>query len=267
MKNKILLLIPCFNCEPTIKKAFYQLESESLRKISTILVIDNDSKDRTVKELLKIKKNKRFRDKLIIHKNKKNFGLGGSLKKGLIYSIQKNYKYIIIIHADNQCNAGLVLNNFIYNISVNEDVDFFMASRFLKKSDLSGYNKLRILGNYFFNFLTYIFTFQKFTDSGCGIVTIKSDVLKKIDFLKLSNSFYFNPQLNIHLSALKNLRRIDIPLKWQDSEVPSNLKVLKYLVGLTIYLFLYSIGKKKLEKLDKRNLIEFMKKYKTDIKL
>lgn len=261
MKNKIIVLIPCFNCELTIKKSLNKLQHENLKRISKILVIDNNSNDKTLKELLKVKKFKKFKNKILIQKNQDNYGLGGSLKKGFIFSIQNNFKYILILHADNQCDNNLVLKNFLLNMSVKKDVDFFMASRFLKNSDLSGYNKLRILGNYFFNFLTFIFTFQKFTDSGCGIVAIKTEVLKQINFLELSNSFYFNPQLNVHLSALNNLKRIDIPLNWHDSEVPSNLKVFKYLVGLTVYLISYGLGKKKLKKLSNKEIVEFKKIY------
>ena len=264
MKNKVIVLIPCFNCESTIKKSLDKLQYKNLKKITKILVIDNNSNDRTLEELLKVKQLKKFKNKILIQKNKNNYGLGGSLKKGFIYSLQNNFKYILILHADNQCNNNQVLKNFLFNMNEKKDVDFFMASRFLKNSDLSGYNKLRILGNYFFNFLTFIFTLQKFTDSGCGIIAIKTKVLKQINFLELSNSFYFNPQLNVHLSALNNLKRIDIPLNWHDSEVPSNLKVFKYLVGLTMYLVSYCLGKKNLKKLSNKEIIEFKKKYRTE---
>ena len=75
----------------------------------------------------------------------------------------------MVIHSDLQCNPENSYN-FLSKYRKNEKLDIIFASRFHKDSILKGYSFLRIIVNRFFNFLTYILTTVKNSDSGCGIV-------------------------------------------------------------------------------------------------
>ena len=144
-----------------------------------IIVIDNQSTDDTFEKIKSIKKkNQNLKNKIILAQNKNNYGLGGSLKNAFIFSILNKFDYSIIIHSDEQGESETILSQFIQQIEKNPNIDFFMASRFIKESKLEGYSKIRIIGNLFFNFLTYILTRVKLTDSGCGIIAVKTEILK-----------------------------------------------------------------------------------------
>ena len=237
MKNKILIILPCYNVGKTLEKTFNRIQFDTIKNISEIIAIDNKSSDSSLKKLLKIKsQNKIVSKKLKIIKNHKNYGLGGSLKVGFLYALENNFTHIIIIHSDEQGDVNQIIKNFMVQFEKNADIDLIMASRFIKNSKLFGYSKLRILGNYFFNIITFLFTGARLTDSGCGIIMLNTKSLSRINFLELSDSFYFNPQLNVYLTKLKNFRKTDIPLDWSDSEIPSNLKVFKYIFGLLKFL-------------------------------
>ena len=262
MKLKVLVIIPCYNVEKTIINALGNISNNISKNITEILAINNQSTDKTLQILKKIKlSNEKYKENLKILNNDNNYGLGGSLKIGFMYALEKKFDYLIIIHSDEQGNTNKILNNFFKNIFKYKDIDFFMASRFIKGSQIMGYSKVRILGNYFFNFMTFILTKVKLSDSGCGIVAIKTRLLKKVNFISLSDNFYFNPQLNIYLGRATGIRRMDIPLEWKDAEIPSNLKILTYIHGLLKFLLTFFIKGPNRVKFNKQVIMEFKKKY------
>jgi len=259
MKNKVLLIIPCYNVEKTIKKALGNISKKNLGEVSEILIINNRSTDNTLKLIQKIKLN--IKKNLSIINNNDNYGLGGSLKIGFMHAIENKFDFVIIVHSDEQGNTDKILGNFFTNINKNKEVDFYMASRFINESKITGYSKVRILGNYFFNFITFLLTTVKLSDSGCGIIAIKTKTLKRVNFLDLSDNFYFNPQLNVYLGRLNGILKKDIPIEWKDSEIPSNLKIISYIYGLLKFLFSVFFKGTSKKPMDAADIKSFKRKY------
>ena len=90
-KNKIIIVIPCFNEEKTILNIF-----KKAKKIGKVVIVNDNSKDKTKKILIKNKIN--FLD------NKYNYGYEYSILKGIKYALKKHKdaKYIATIDADNE---------------------------------------------------------------------------------------------------------------------------------------------------------------------
>jgi glycosyltransferase involved in cell wall biosynthesis len=90
-KNKIIIVIPCFNEEKTILNIF-----KKAKKIGTVVIVNDNSKDKTKKILIKNKIN--FLD------SKYNYGYEYSILKGIKYALKKHKdaKYIATIDADNE---------------------------------------------------------------------------------------------------------------------------------------------------------------------
>ena len=59
--NKILLFIPCFNCEKQIHRVLDSLNSEIFKLVNEIILIDNRSNDNTLNVIKKF---------IINHQNK-----------------------------------------------------------------------------------------------------------------------------------------------------------------------------------------------------
>ena len=97
--DKILIFIPCLNAEKTIISVLDKIRK--LKFSHDILIIDNDSADRTIPVVRRyVFKNNL--NKCTIIKNIKNIGYGGSQKVAFWYGICNNYDYMIIIHSDGQ---------------------------------------------------------------------------------------------------------------------------------------------------------------------
>ena len=81
------------------------------------------------------------------------------------------------------------------------------------------------------------------TDSGAGIIFVKTKILERVPFWDLTNSFQFNPQLNILFHSLKDLKVAEIPMRWSDSEDKSNISTLNYCFTLFNILIHYWFNK------------------------
>jgi len=244
MDKKIGVFILCYNVEKTVQEVISSLNKPLLNKVHQLIVIDNSSTDGTRDIIKKFrKKNIDYKKKLILLSNKVNYGSGGSQKIAFEYSIKKNLTHCIIIHGDAQGDADKIINNFLKKLKEKPFVDFISASRFSPESDISHYSFTRKLGNIFFNCTTFLLTGIKMSDAGTGIILITTKMLKKIRFDQLDNFFHFNPQLNLTLHAKKNIQKEEVPLLWRDSDVQSNVKVIRYGLGLLKILFQYFIFK------------------------
>ena len=107
MKQKLSVIVPCYNEEKNISK-FYNKLKEDLKDIDLELIFVNDgSKDKTQEELDKILKHKEFKIK-VIHFSR-NFGKESAMLAGL-ENVRKDSEYISIIDADLQQNPKYLLD-------------------------------------------------------------------------------------------------------------------------------------------------------------
>ncbi len=97
--DQILLYVPCRNTEKTIRGVLERISR--LKFPHHILIVDNHSKDRTVK-IARDYFNRNKMDKFTIVKNAKDMGYGGSNKIGWWFGINNNFDYMIVLHSDAQ---------------------------------------------------------------------------------------------------------------------------------------------------------------------
>jgi glycosyltransferase involved in cell wall biosynthesis len=234
---KLNIIIPVYNCENTLIRTIKDLNNKLLTKINKILILDNNSSDKTI-ILLKnfLKKKKLLKKKIILKRNKENLGYGYSIKKGFNFFINDKNNFICIIHADFQERPSIILNNYLSKIKADATLNLILSSRFKIRSKIDKYSKIRKLGNYFFNAVTYFCSSYKMSDAGTAIILIHKNILKTIPYNSLSNYWYFHPQLNLLLFNLKEVKLAEIPLSWKDSEIKSTVPLLRYGLGLFIVL-------------------------------
>ncbi len=241
---KIAIFIPCYNVEKSIRAVLEDFTSDVLKSIDMVLAVDNCSHDQTFNILREIQQSgSELAQRLTIIKNTQNYGLGGSQKIAYQYFLDNGFTHFMIIHGDNQCPGNPLAKIFLERFTHQSDVDLIISSRFTKTSHTAQYNYLRRLGNIFFNFLTFLLTGLKISDSGAGVMFARTDILNRVPFRHLTNSFQFNPQLNILYYSDKNLKIIEVPILWRDSPDESNMKALTYCWNLLKILIHYRCAK------------------------
>ena len=119
MKQKLSVIVPCYNEEKNIAK-FYEKIKKELKNIDLELIFVNDgSKDKTEEELSKLLKNKDIKIKCINFS--RNFGKESAMLAGL-ENVRKDANYISIIDADLQQNPKYLLKMYEY-LNENKEID------------------------------------------------------------------------------------------------------------------------------------------------
>ena len=244
MKKKILIFIPAYNVEKQILRVLNKIPDNIFSDhLTNIIIIEDCSKDNTkqiIQSYLNDSKNSNF-VKLI--QNEKNLGYGGVQKKAFDYAIENNFDYVIMLHGDDQYDPRII-PEFIEKIS-NENVHAVFGSRFINpKEPLKGGMPLnRYIGNRAVTFIQNLIVGTKMTEFHSGYRCYKVDILKKINFKKNTNDFYFDSEIIIQMSKL-NLIIKEIQIATIYADEISNLKPIPYGINVLIttikYKFFYN---------------------------
>src|SRR3990170_6676110 len=98
-KAKVVVVMPAYNAEKTLVKTYKDIPKQI---VSEIIVVDDDSKDKTV-ELAK-----KFGLSVFVHP--KNLGYGGNQKTCYKLALKRGADIIVMIHPDYQYDATLTVD-------------------------------------------------------------------------------------------------------------------------------------------------------------
>lgn len=222
--DKIMLFIPMYNCEKQISRVIKNIKPEHQMMLAEVVIIDNRSQDNSIEIA------KEHLAKFITHtkfsllQNKKNYSLGGSVKRAFLYAIEKKYDYLISLHGDDQGD----LNDAIRVIKNREHKNniICIGARFHPQSQLMGYSKFRILGNKIFNFFWSLISSRKIYDMIAGINIYDVSYLKSEFYMKFPNNLTFDLHFLLHILT-KNSKFMYFPIKWKEEDQISNAKIFR----------------------------------------
>jgi glycosyltransferase involved in cell wall biosynthesis len=229
--KKVSVIFPAYNEEENIKNAIEDFFSTGI--VDEIIVIDNNSKDKTA-EMIKSTKAKYFLET--------KQGYGHALQKGLS---EATGDYIITAEPDGTFTGKDILKLLIYS----DDFEAVFGTRTSKEFIWSGANMnwfLR-LGNVFVaKLMEYLYNGPCLTDVGCTMKLIKREALKKIDSKFTVGSSHFSPEFMI-LCLTNKIKTIEIPVSYGkrigQSKITGSFwnafKLGLIMIGL---LFSYKIG-------------------------
>ena len=226
----ISILVPVFNEERTIKKILekiskleFWLEDQGLKK--EIIIIDDGSFDDTKKIL---EENKSLYSKLIL--NKKNYGKGFSIKKGL--EIAKG-DYILIQDADDEYDPSDYIK-FI-ECAKKFKADLVVGSRFVYDKYTRSHNFFNKVGN---NFITLIFNLlynTTFTDIYSCYIFFKRELINPIKLKTLG----FDQHAEILCKLIKNGSKFyEVPINYNGRTIKEGKKIRFYHIFSIIFQML-----------------------------
>ncbi len=191
-KELISVIIPTLNEENNIENVLRKVNSILQDTDHEIIIVDGNSKDKTVKIA------KKFNVK-IIYDNK---GKGSALRKGF-----KAAKGDILISMDaDLSNDPKELKLIISSIRIGYDI--CMGSRFMSGGGTEDMSLLRKIGNRFFVFLVNFFFKSHYTDLCYGYRGFKKSVINKLDLKE--DRFAIETEINIK-AAKEHLSIIEVP--------------------------------------------------------
>ncbi len=231
MKNRILIFIPAYNVEKKIFSVIERIPNSIFDDNEIdILIINDASTDNTEGEIEKIKKN--FKYSIKVYNSDVNLGYGGVQKYAFKFSIENNYKYLIMLHGDGQY-APEELPNFIQKYE-NQNIDAVFGSRMKSyRSALKGGMPFyKFLGNIGLTFIQNLILGSSISEFHSGYRSFKVESLKKIEFNDKADYYHFDTEIIIEFLKKKlNIQEIHIPTHYGDEishlkSIPYGIKVL-----------------------------------------
>ena len=231
-KNKILVFIPAYNVENKITKVLKKIPKLIFKKHNiSILIVEDNSKDDTLNIIKKIAKKKFNKTKINLIFNKKNQGYGGVQKIAFKYAIKKNFKYMVMLHGDNQYPANKILN--LVNPLITNKYDAVFGSRMINSIDAlkGGMPLYKFFGNKILTFFQNLVLSSNLSEFHSGYRSYKVASLKKIKYKNNTNDFHFDTEIIIQFLK-KDFSIKEIPMPTHYGDEFSHLRSIPY--GLNI---------------------------------
>jgi len=238
---KFIVAIPVYNCEKQISRVINQLTPNILKSIDKVIIINNQSKDNSVKVALETINKKRHNSKIEVFSNDENYNLGGSHKVAFLFGEKERADYVAILHGDDQAKASELLK-MIKVAQYEEYPDAVLGSRFMHESSLRGYSLTRITGNKALNLIFTLVTFRKTKDLGSGLNLFKLSSLENHAYLGFEDSMTFNIDILLYYYSKKS-KIVFAPITWEEKDQVSNAKNFKIAASILRKLFLWRFGK------------------------
>ena len=164
--------------------------------------------------------------------NKHNLGVGGAVKVGYRHALKFGSDVVVKIDGDGQMDS-LRINELIEPI-ISKQAEYTKGNRFFDIEAVRVMPKIRILGNLGLSFMTKLSTgLWQIFDPNNGFTAISGSMLKRLNFDKIDNRYFFESDMLFRLSLL-NARVVDINLPAIYGKEESNLVIKRVLFEFPI---------------------------------
>ena len=217
--SKIAVVIPFYNAYKHITTVVLNIPEN----IDTIIIVNDKSLETLPTEtILNVKKSN---TKIVFLDNDINLGVGGATKIGFQYAIANGFDMVIKMDSDNQMDAQFIPD--LLRPLLKNKAEMAKGNRFSDRKHLQKMPLTRRFGNLVLSFLTKIASgYWNNFDPTNGYLAIKTNTLKKIDFDKLSNRYFFETSLLAQLYFV-NARIKDVPMPPIYANEKSSMQVWK----------------------------------------
>jgi dolichol-phosphate mannosyltransferase len=174
-----IVIIPTYNeienIESIVRAVF------SLRKLFHVLIVDDNSPDKTADKVKQLQKE--FPDKLFLEQREKKSGLGTAYVHGFKWALKKNYEFIYEMDADFSHNPNDLER--LYEACHFETADLAIGSRYVTGVNVVNWPLSRVLLSYFASVYVRMVTGMKIMDATAGFICYRRQVLETINLDKI----------------------------------------------------------------------------------
>jgi glycosyltransferase involved in cell wall biosynthesis len=220
--DKILVFIPCYNCEPQIGRVLAQFRAVPAGLVHEILVVDNRSRDETLRAA--VEGMVAVTDCAVtVVRNVENYSLGGSHKVAFAYAEEHGFSHVVVLHGDDQGAIADVVP--LLQRGMHREYDACLGARFMRGSRLLGYSRFRTFGNAVFNALFTLAARRRVWDLGSGLNVFARAAFDTARVRRYPDDLRFNVYLLLGL--IDAGRRLHFfPISWREDDQVSNVRMV-----------------------------------------
>lgn len=211
------VVIPAYKVKRHITKVVKDLSPN----ISHICVVDDacpEGSGRVIQEDIRDE-----RVKVIFHSQ--NQGVGGSMKTGFKYLLQKEVDVIVKLDGDGQMNSQYIEN--LVKPILSGDADYTKGNRFYSFQSINKMPRMRLFGNILLSLMSKASSgYWNVFDPNNGFIAISGPVLREIDLEKISQRYFFESDMLFRLNLMK-AKVVDVPMQAFYGDEKSSLSLWK----------------------------------------
>jgi len=204
LKKKVIVVMPAYNAEKTLLKTYKDIP---LKIVNEVIVVDDDSKDQTVKVA------KKLGLRTLIHKT--NLGYGGNQKTCYQEALHRKADIIVMIHPDYQYDATLTPD--LIKPILEGRFDIMLGSRIRSRYEAlaGGMPLYKYISNRFLTLVENLILGLNLSEYHTGFRAYSKQVLEKIKFNNFSNDFVFDQEILIYAHKLGfKIGEIAVPVRY-----------------------------------------------------
>lgn len=203
--NKVSIIIPAFNEEPTIEKILAEvLDANSLNLEKEIIVVDDNSQDNTIELAQKISTN---HECINIIARSKNYGKGAALRK----AFNKATGDIVLIQDADLEYSPKEYPKLLAPI-VNGKADVVYGSRFRSEQETRVLYFWHRIANGLLTLMSNMLTNLNLTDMETCYKVFRKEILEQIKLVE--NRFGIEPELTAKISRIPNVRIYEVGIAY-----------------------------------------------------
>ena len=208
MSNSIVI-IPTYNeienIETIIRAVF------SLNKSFHILIVDDNSPDKTAAKVVELQSE--FKDRLFLENREKKAGLGTAYVFGFKWALDKNYDFIFEMDADFSHNPADLEK--LYQ-ACEDGAEVAIGSRYVTGVNVVNWPLSRVLLSFFASYYVKKITGMKIHDATAGFMCYRRNVLETINLDKIKFIGYaFQIEMK-YRAYCKKLKIVEVPIIFTD---------------------------------------------------
>jgi glycosyltransferase involved in cell wall biosynthesis len=237
-RNKVIVVMPAYNAEKTIERTYKDIPKDI---VDEIIVIDDDSKDKTVKVA------KKLNLPVIVHK--KNLGYGGNQKTCYSEALKRGAEIVVMIHPDYQYDASLT--GYMVNPILEGRFDIMLGSRIRSRNEAlnGGMPLYKYISNRFLTVCENIVLGLNLSEYHTGFRAYSKKVLERLPLNSFSNDFIFDQEILISAHAGGySIGETAVPVRYFPEASSINfIRSSKYGLSIIYWLIcflLYQVGVK-----------------------
>ena len=205
-----IVIIPTYNeienIESIIRATF------SLHKPFHILIVDDNSPDKTAEKVNELQKE--FQNILFLENRTKKSGLGTAYVHGFKWALARDYEFIYEMDADFSHNPNDLEK--LYDACHFGGADIAIGSRYVTGVNVVNWPLSRVLLSYFASVYVRLITGMKIMDATAGFICYHKKVLQAINLDKIKFIGYaFQIEMKYRVFA-KNFRIQEVPVIFTD---------------------------------------------------
>jgi len=208
--NDGIVIIPTYNeienIESIIRAVF------SLQKPFHILIIDDNSPDKTAQKVIELQQE--FPDRLFMEQRTRKSGLGTAYVHGFKWALERHYQYIFEMDADFSHNPNDLEK--LYDACKFGIYEVAIGSRYVTGVNVVNWPLSRVLLSYFASVYVRMITGMQIQDATAGFICYKRNVLEGINLDRIKFIGYaFQIEMKYRAFA-KHYKIVEVPIIFTD---------------------------------------------------